>query len=100
MEGSAVGGLRHAPVANAEEPIGYREPFRSRSKIIMRSRVQDHHVSWYTERPLVVQRMSTGPSTDCETPFFRTIQMYARPSRDRSRCSERLSEVDRPRCRS
>jgi hypothetical protein len=55
VESSAVGGLRHAPVANAEEPIGYREPFRSRSKIIMRSRVQDHH-------GVVVRREAIGCS--------------------------------------
>ena len=46
-------------------------PFRSRSKIIRRSRVQDHHaVEGYAERLLVAQRMSTGPSGDCEIPFF------------------------------
>jgi hypothetical protein len=27
-------------------------------------------VSWYAERLLVAQRMSTGPSGDCETPLF------------------------------
>jgi hypothetical protein len=37
-ESSAVGGLKHAPGANAEELIAYRERFRSRSKIIIRSR--------------------------------------------------------------
>jgi hypothetical protein len=31
------------PAANAEEPIAYRERVRPRSKIIMRSRIQDHH---------------------------------------------------------
>ena len=67
---SAVGGVRHAPVANAEEPNAYRERFRLRSKIIMRSRTQDHHGVGYAERLLVAQRMSTGPSGDCETPFF------------------------------
>lgn len=30
------------PGGNSEESIGYRERFRSRSKIIMRSRIQDH----------------------------------------------------------
>jgi hypothetical protein len=43
------------------------------SKIIM--------VSWYAERLLVAQRMSTSPSGDCETPFFPDdSQMYVRPS--------------------
>jgi hypothetical protein len=32
-----------APAPNAEEPIGYRERVRPRSKIIMRARIQDHH---------------------------------------------------------
>jgi hypothetical protein len=57
-------------VANAEEPIGYRERFRSRSKIIMRSRIQDHHGVGWPESPLVAQCISTGPGGDCGTPFF------------------------------
>jgi hypothetical protein len=70
VESSAVGGLRHAPVANAEEPIAYREPFRSMSKIIMWSRVQDHHGIVVRREAIGCSAMSTGPSGDCETPFF------------------------------
>jgi hypothetical protein len=64
-------------------------------------RVQDHH-------GVVVRREAIGcsaiypqvPAAIAKLHSFWTIQMYPRPSRDRSRCSERLSEVDRPRCRS
>jgi hypothetical protein len=60
---------------------------RSRvSKIIMESS--------YAERLLVAQPCPQVPAAIAKLHSFRTIQMYARQSRDRSRCSERLSEVD------
>ena len=49
------GWRRHAPVANAEEPIGCREPFQSRSKIIMLSMDR-------AERLLVAQSDGRRPS--------------------------------------
>ena len=49
------------PGGNSEESIGYRERFRSRSKIIMRSRIQDHDGVGVHRGGLVAQRMSTGP---------------------------------------
>ena len=75
------GWRRHAPVANAEEPIGCREPFQSRSKIIMLSMDR-------AERLLVAQRMSTGSADGCEISFFPDDSDVRRTSRG-VRCSER-----------
>jgi hypothetical protein len=62
-----------------------------KAKIIM--------VSRYAERLLVAQRMFTGPSGDCETPFFPDSDVDVTGSRPIS-LFRALSEVDRPRCRS
>jgi hypothetical protein len=51
-------------------------------------------VSWYAERLLVAQPYPQVPAAIAKLHSFRMIQMYPRPSRDRSRCSERLSEVE------
>jgi hypothetical protein len=55
---SAIGGVRHR---ERKERSGCREPFRSPFKIIMLSEVL---------RETIAQRISTGPSGDCETPVF------------------------------
>jgi hypothetical protein len=53
--------LAASDIANAREPSGCREPFRSPFKIIMLSEVL---------RETIAQRISTGSSGDCEAPFF------------------------------
>jgi hypothetical protein len=70
VESSAVGSVRQARAANAEKPTGYRERLPSRPKIIMRSRIQDHHGVGWPESLLIAQRISTGPGGDCEARFF------------------------------
>jgi hypothetical protein len=69
---------------------------RSRSKIIRRWKVQDHHaVEGYVERLLLAQRMSTGLSGDCGIPFFPDDSDIWATEQPIS-----LSELDQPRSRS
>jgi hypothetical protein len=80
-EGGAARGVRPA-LANAGERIGCREPFRSRSKIIMVSTGMARRYWSLSGCPQVRAAIAEFRS-------FRTIQMYRRSSRGRSHRSER-----------
>jgi hypothetical protein len=100
VESGAGDAVRHTSVANVDEPIGFegrsdRGPRSSsdrESKIVI--------VSGYAKRLLVAQPMSTGPSGDCETPFFPDDSDVSATEPRPISPFRALSEVDRTRCRS
>jgi hypothetical protein len=71
---------------------GPRSSCDRESKIIM--------VSGYAETLLVAQRMSTGPSGDCETPSFPDDSDVSTSESRPISLFRALSQVDRPMCRS
>jgi hypothetical protein len=88
------------PSRTQRSRLGIESGFRSRSKIIMWSRIQDHHGVGVRREAIGRSHVSTDPSGDCETPFFPDdSDARATGSRAISLFRE-LSEVDQPRSRS